>query len=518
MFLSRSRNHRFTQRRGGSASAMVAIAIAIAIAMSVAGCGGGDAPTAADDELRLGSIVAPSTLDPVKTTTPSDYVTLRLIYDRILETDPRTQEVKPGLAEDWKYNDDNTVLTLTLRDGVKFHDGESVDAAAVKISLDRAIKMATVNRITSVKSVEVTGPLELTLTLSRADSTVTSALADYSGMVISPKSIASNGEDVTAVPIGSGPYEFVSQVAGSELKLKLNDGYWNAERGHYKNLTLEFFKSGISMNQALQSGRIDAADRLTANDVESLEKSKDLKIEVSETLSTAQMFVNWSQDKFKDVRVRQAINYALDVDQLAEVLTAGQGEAVRGVIPPNSIYGSKAVYDVVTHDPAKARSLVEAADADGITVECYTYAGSGFDLIGPYMMEQLGEVGIKLSVTERPNPENIAGFFVDKTDDCFLAGSNGSIAVYELMNSLYGTGFFNPGGPSVDLALFDELRNAFTVEEQKAVVEKIQLAALENPNTFGLATRPSVFAHKKTVSGYVPDTIGSDFALLKPAT
>lgn len=500
-----------------------------ALITALAACGGSDDGGEAGDAslLRAGSLLMPSSLDPVHVTGGHDMMFLRLIYDRLLETDPKTGRVKEGLATEWGYSDDGKTFTLKLREGVEFSDGTPVDAEAVKANLERNFKMTKLGLITSVKSVQVDSPTELTLTMADESAWLAEQLASNSGFMVSPKAFEGT-EDVSANPIGSGPYRVKENVSGSKLVLEKNPDYWNEERGFYEEIDLKYFKTPVSMNQALQANQIDVAARTALTDIDTLKKADGIEVEVYPSLAHYHIQFNMASPKLEDKRVREAFNYALDRDALAKAGTAGHGEATQSMYPPASEYSSDETQSVFSYDPDKAEQLLaDAGYADGIELKCVTYTGSGYETSSPYILEQLEAVGIKVDLEVSELSEVMAKFYkggdmaaARKAPDCYFTSWPSQPTPRDTFNAEYGKSIYNVGHAEVvDFDLLDEFEKTLDPDERVKLAHRIQIEAAKNPNMANLFTKPKAFAHRENVEPHEPNLLefDIDMAALRPA-
>lgn len=507
-----------------AAARWVAVAALVGAMTACSGSGesNGDSTT-----LKAGSLLMPSSLDPVNVTGGHDMTFLRLVYDRLLETDV-DGKITEGLATEWGYSDDGKTFTLKLREGVKFSDGTPVDAEAVKTNLERNFKLTKLGQVTSVGSVDVVSPTELTLNLSKDSAWLAEQLASNSGFMVSPKAIAASDQDVSGDPIGSGPYVIKTNVAGSQMVLTRNPDYWNKDRGFYETIDLKFFKTPVSMNQALQSGQIQVAARTALTDIDTLSKAKDIEVEVDPSLAHYHVQFNMASEAMKDKRVREAFNYALDRDALAKAATDGHGEATQSMYPPSSEYSSDETQSLYTYDPDKAKQLLaDAGYADGIELKCSTYTGSGYETSSPYILEQLEAVGIKVDLKISELSEVMANFYkggdiaaAKKAPDCNFTSWPSQPTPRATFYAEYGKSIYNVGHAEVvDFDLLDKFEVTLDHDERVKLAKQIQVEAADNPNMANMYTKPKAFAHSTSVEPHEPrlNEFDIDMAALRPA-
>ncbi|WP_286931080.1 MULTISPECIES: ABC transporter substrate-binding protein [Aeromicrobium] len=504
----------------------VAIAALVGVMSACTGSDGGAEGDAS--KLKAGSLLQPSSLDPVNVTGGHDMTFLRLIYDRLLEVDAETGQVKEGLATEWGYSEDKKTFTLKLREGVKFSDGTPVDAEAVKANLDRNFKLTKLGLITSVDSVEVVSPTELKLTLGEDSAWLAEQLAHNSGYMVSPKAFEASGDDVSGNPIGSGPYVIKTNVSGSQIVFEKNDDYWNDDRGFYESIDLKFFKTPVSMNQALQSGQIDVAARTALTDIDTLKKADGIEVEVDPSLAHYHVQFNMASPKLEDKRVRDAFNFALDREALAKAATGGYGEPTQSMYPSSSEYSSDETQSLYTYDPAKAKQLLaDAGFADGIELKCSTYTGSGYETSSPYILEQLEAVGIKVDLEISELTEVMANFYkggdmaaAAKAPDCNFTSWPSQPTPRDTFNAEYGKSIYNVGHAEVvPWEMLADFETTLDPDERVTKAQAIQVEAANNPNMANMYTKPKAYAHRTNVEPHEPNLLefDIDMAALKPA-
>ena len=176
--------------------------------------------------LRISAPANPSSLDPATGGAGSDHTFLFTMYDTLTEWEYDTLKPKPGLAESWSFTDPTT-LVLKIRSGITFHDGTPLDAEAVRFNIDRGKNDAKSNikaDLATVASVDVTGPMQVTLKLSTPDTALPAILSDRAGMMASPTALkAAASGDLKRTPVGTGAYTFVSWADGERIVTKRNE-------------------------------------------------------------------------------------------------------------------------------------------------------------------------------------------------------------------------------------------------------------------------------------------------------
>src|SRR5262245_60221319 len=185
--------------------------------------------------LRFGLAEDPDVLDPTLARTFVGRLVFTALCDKLFDLDDKLNIV-PMLATSYEWSADSKTLTLKLRKGVTFHDGEKLDAAAVKFNLERHKNMQGSSRraeLAPVASVDVVDPLTVRLNLSAPAAPLLSVLTDRAGMMVSPKAAQALGDKFATRPVCSGPFKFVERVAQDKIVLERFPGYWNKGAIHF---------------------------------------------------------------------------------------------------------------------------------------------------------------------------------------------------------------------------------------------------------------------------------------------
>ncbi|WP_231391755.1 ABC transporter substrate-binding protein [Arthrobacter sp. 35W] len=383
-------------------------AVLAAVALGLAGCSaGGDASQAQTSQtLTLGTLQAPKTF----AANQSEFANLspyyQAVYDTLIRMKPDGSLV-PMLATEWTYNSDKTVLTLKLRSDVKFTDGTAFDAAAAAANLER-FKAGTspdAQFMAALASAKAVDAATLELTLSAPDPAFLNYLSKDASFMQSPASFTA--ADIATKPVGSGPYllDTAATVTGTSYVYKRNPDYWDKDLVHYDNLVLNVYSDQTSLLNAIKSGTLNGANTADNNTLTEIEaagyKVNPLQLNYAGLLLFDR--AGTTNPALKDVRVRQAINYAFDTKSLLQSLGQGYGELTAQVFPPSSDAFDKSLDSRYAYDPAKAKSLLaEAGYASGLTLKLPSSTLFGTSLPA-LITQQLKDVGITVEFTDTGN-------------------------------------------------------------------------------------------------------------------
>ena len=360
----------------------------------------------AQSTVRIAQSLSHNTLNPAATTGLADATVERVIFEGLVGLD-KSLKVVPELATTWTINPDATVFTFELRQGVSFQDGTPFNADAVKAYFDWALDKSNKNAaraqslFSGVKNIEVTGPYEITFTLDAPDATFLSNIALYNGRIVSPAAIKEYGADIGRHPVGTGPFKFVSWQEGQKIVVEANDSYWGTKPNVQRIEFLEVTNAATRVAM-LQSGEADFIESLPAQLVESVNSSPDLEAVVSKSTYARIFPLNTHFKPFTDVRVRQALNYAIDKQQLVKVAVQGYGTVMDSPLPQTVRgYAAQTPY---AYNPDKAKQLLaEAGYPDGFSFTVLTFNSTEFRTAGQVIQSMLAKVGVKaqLNPTER---------------------------------------------------------------------------------------------------------------------
>jgi peptide/nickel transport system substrate-binding protein len=355
---------------------------------------------------------------------------LEHIYDRLLDRDAKTFKPKPMLATEWKIVNDTT-WEFKLRKGVKFHNGEPFTAASVKATVEYALDPAAKSHFASnaywglVKEVQVVDDHTVRFVTKQPWPNLVDSASLTNSLMLPAKALKELGPAKLAEkPIGTGPFKFVEWRRDERLVLERNPDYWQGP-ADVSRVTFRFIPEFSARMAALLSGEIDVMKDVPPHAVEAIERSgrATLRSTVSSRINYLAL-VNLKPGPMQDVRVRRAMNHAVDVDELIKQVLKGRATRMCGPLaPPNVDY---APVDCLKYDPTRARALFTEAGIDPSTLTLTLDTPSGrYPLdkdVSLAIGAQLQRLGIKTNVVV-----NEWGTHLDKiknrnTGDMFFLG------------------------------------------------------------------------------------------------
>jgi peptide/nickel transport system substrate-binding protein len=467
--------------------------------------------------LRISAPTNPSSLDPATGGAGSDHAFLFTMYDTLTEWDFETLKPKPGLAESWSFADPTT-LVLDIRSGVTLHDGTPLDAEAVKFNLERNRSDPKSNikaDLASLASVEVSGPMQVTLKLNAPDAALPGILSDRAGMMVSPTAIkASAAGNVARTPVGAGAYAFVSWADGERIVVKRNEKYWKRERPYPDGIEFAIISELTTGVRSVTAGQNDLIYQLPPRQKVVVERSNNLKVVNGPTLYVFQVFLNWAKPPFDDIRVRKAFNFAIDREAFVKAALAGLAEPAYMNLPKSHWAYDETVAGLYPYDPDKARKLLaEAGFKEGTPIEIGGYPDQDSVQREEILIEQLRKAGIGVRFVNAPVAEASAAFFgAEKRGSGLLAAWTGRpdpSLTYSLMftKDAYYNGGRAPAPPELEAAI-KASRASEDVEVRRKAFATVQRLVMENALVVPLAFQYELVAMNKRVQGYRPNLLG----------
>ncbi len=319
--------------------------------------------------LKIGLAEDPDVLDPSLARTFVGRIVFSALCDKLIDIDEKLNLV-PQLALSWEWSADNKALTMKLRPGVTFHDGEKFDAAAVKFNIERHKTLPGSNRrgeLAPVTTVDVVDPMTVRLNLSAPFSPLLAALSDRAGMMVSPKAAQAAGDKFGNKPVCSGPFKLVERVAQDRIVLERFDGYWNKPAIHFNRITYTPIPDATVRLANLKSGQLDFAERIASSDIEKLKGDKKLKTASITEIGYQGITINIGKSEKaqanplgKDPRVREALELAIDRQGLAQVVMDNEAVVGNQWVAPGNTYYAKTL-PVPKRNIERAKQLLKEA-------------------------------------------------------------------------------------------------------------------------------------------------------------
>ena len=383
--------------------------VAIAIALTT---------TASAQTLRIGLAEDPDILDPTMARTFVGRIVFAGLCDKLFDLDEKLNVV-PQLATSHQWSADNKSLTIKLREGVTFHDGEKMDAQAVKYNLERHKNMKGSNRrgeLAVVSSIDAVDPTTVRINLEAPFAPLLAVLTDRSGMMVSPKAAEAAGEKFGAKPVCSGPFRFVERIAQDRIVVERFANYWNKGQIHFERIVYQPIVDATVRLANLRSGQLDFIERVAPSDIPNLRNDSRFKIAKIVEIGYQGITINVGKSDLaqknplgRDPRVREAFELSLDREAIVKVAMEGEAQAGnQWVAPSNRFYGKSA--PLPKRNVERAKQLLKEAGVPNPSFTLMTPTTSDAQRIAQIVQAMAKEAGfdIKIQSTEFATSLNLA--------------------------------------------------------------------------------------------------------------
>jgi peptide/nickel transport system substrate-binding protein len=392
-------------------------------ALALSGCGGSDSGGGTPNAAPIDKVLHLSFLqDPGQPPDPDIYYAGQGLllttntYEGLLQYKAGTEkaELEPLLATEWTASPDNKVFTFKLREGVKFHDGTPFTSAAVKASFDRrsAVNQGPAYMVADIESVTTQGDYGVTVTLKAPNSAFLDYLAcPYGPRMLSPEGLTKNaGGDnaqmyLTNHDLGTGPYTLTAAEVGSKYELAAFGDYWGA-KPYFEKVELPVITDVSAQQLQFNNGQVAAIlHDLPSSAVQSYLDNKSFANYSLPTQMSNYLYINPRKGMMTDVKNRNAVLQAIDVDELVKQTYFGRGEVASQIYPSNMM-ASEFGKQSVTHDPSVLTGLAGGLSADQKTVTVgYDSSNPDNQLISNLIQTQLAAAGLTAKVQAYPTSE-----------------------------------------------------------------------------------------------------------------
>jgi peptide/nickel transport system substrate-binding protein len=470
----------------------------------------------AQTTLRIGLAEDPDILDPTLGRTYVGRIVFAAFCDKLFDIDEKLNIV-PQLALSHETSADGKEVTIKLRPGVKFHDGEPFNAEAAKFSLDRHLTMPSSFRkpeLAALDHVEIVDPLTIRLVLKAPFSPLIAQLTDRAGMMVSPKAAREEGDKFGLHPVCAGPYKFVERVQQDRIVFEKFADYWDKDRIHIDRIVYLPLVDATVRLANLKSGGLDLIERLLATDIKAVQADPKLKLSTAIELGYQGVTLNIGNDKAKgplsqSAKVRQALDLSIDREAINQVVFNGEFKPGNQWVNPDHPYYQKS-FPVPGRDVAKAKALLkEAGVTPPVNVDFMVPKGAETEAVAQVIQSMAAEAGfdMKIRVTEFATSlkQAEAGEY-----QAFMLAWSGRIDPdgnsYVFLKTGAPQNYSAWSNPAADKAL-DDARLVTDQAQRKAIYEKLTKLALDEEPILYIFHRRLLIAHTTKLEGYkqMPD-------------
>ncbi|MEN6571680.1 MAG: ABC transporter substrate-binding protein [Anaerolineaceae bacterium] len=395
----------------------ILLAVVLIASMILSACAKATPSAATPVTLTIAEALQPSSLDIATEYEAAAMAVNRVVYERLVRYKGNTTEIEPELATSWDISPDGKEYTFHLREGVKFHDGTPFNAAAVKASFERvlSINQGPAWMFSSIDKIEAVNDTTVKFTLKEPFSAFLPVLANIWGTgIISPTAVTQNTVDNDSAKtymqdhmVGTGPYKLVEWVHGDHITLERNMDYWGGwpekDGKPIDKVVIKFVTEPATQRLMLEKGDVDIAMNISVDDLAAVSKTAGLTLVEQPSLMGTYIRFNVTKAPLDNVKVREAIRYALDYKSVIDKIMLGHAVEMQG---PAAIGlpGHNDNLPIFQQDMAKAKALMaESGVKTPITLE-YVYETGQEDrrMVGELLQSNLKEIGIDLQIHTLP--------------------------------------------------------------------------------------------------------------------
>lgn len=419
------------------------------------------------------------------------------LYDGLVKA-TSSGDLESAVAESYVISEDATSYTFTLREGVTFHDGSPVTAQDVKYSIDRYAESGINSAFSIFQEIRVDDEKTVTVVLKEGNSEF---LAELTTAII-PESNENPGSN----PIGTGPFKFVSYEPGQKLVLTRYDGYWKEGFPKLDQVEFKFVADMETAYMELQAGTLDILNYLTADQVAALGDGYNI-VEGSMNLVHA-MYLNNAYEPLTDLRVRQALCYAVDRQAINDFLFGGKSKLIgTHMIPAMSKYYNDATTDTYSYDPEKAKALLaEAGYANGFDLVISVPSSySQHVATAEIIVEQLKAVGINASISAIEWSSWLSDVYQGRDFQATVVGVDGKLSPNDWFKKYVSTSsnnFMNYSNPEFD-STFDAAMATIDDAEKVQLYKELQQMLADDAVNVYIEDPADFVAVNSALDGYV---------------
>lgn len=453
----------------------------------------GLASPASAQHLRIGLNSDPDVLDPTLSRTVAGRQVFAAMCDKLVDIN-QSLEFVPQLATAWRWEQDGRALVFTLREGVRFHDGEPLTGEAAAIGLRRHLQTQGSTRrpeMGPVSEVVATGPLEVTIRLSEPFAPLLAALADRAGMLVSPRQAQVTGADFQREPACAGPFRLTRRVPQDRIELERFDGYWDRSNIHIERVTYRPIPDATVRLANLRAGALDIIERVSPTDVADIRQDQRVRLVQAPSLATFYLAINVangprSQTPLgQDKRVREALELAIDRQALVNVAFEGLWVPANQAVPPGHPFYARSV-PMPQRDVARARALLREAGQPNPRIKLSVPNTTDYIQASEVIQAMASEAGIEIEIQQIETATLLRQWSAGDFEALMIQWS-GRV---DLDGNLYG--FYACGVPLNGGHYCSQEVDAALTEARRSVDPAVRAAAYDRAARIYLADRPYI--------------------------
>lgn len=464
--------------------------------------------------LRIGLREDPDIMDPTLARTFVGRIVFAAVCDKLFDINERL-EIVPQLATGHAW-DNPTTLRITLRPGVKFHDGEAMDAEAVRYSLNRHLTMQGSFRrgeINAIEAVEVIDPLTVLIRLSAPSAAFLSQLTDRAGMIVSPRAAEAAGRNFGLRPVCAGPYRFVERVAQDRIVVERFPEYWNAAAITIPRITYLPIPDSTVRLANLQSGALEMVQTIDPDDVAAVRRNNRLRITISDELGYQSIQFNIGNGARaqtpigQNARVREAFELAIDRTAINQVVYEGMYLPTAQPVPPASPFRVPG-FDPQPRNVERARALLrEAGVRTPVPVEMTVPNNPDLRQAAEVIQAMVREAGFELRINAMEFASSLQAATRGDFETYLIAWSGRVDPDGNTWTFMHSRGPQNDGryaSAEADRLLDAARTEADPAKRRDLYAQLWQVALRQDRSRIYLWHRRNIVAHTARLTGYAP--------------
>ena len=442
-------------------------------------------------------------LDPHKAVAAGTKEVFFNMFEGLVKPDSNGNIV-PAVASDYKASADGKVYTFTLREGIKFHDGSPVTVEDIKYSIDKCADASKgeplIAAFSNIESVNITDEDTVEIILKEPNTEFASELA-----VVTAAIIPASNTDPDTQPIGTGPYKYVSRSPQENFIMVKNNDYWG-DGAHIETVTLKILANADTYVMDLEGGSVDMIARVTST--QAAELSEQFQV-LEGTMNLVQaLYLNNAAEPFQDVRVRQALCYAVDPQEIMDFVSDGKGTEIgSSMFPTFEKYYMKELNDTYSRDIEKAKTLLaEAGYPDGFsfTITVPSNYKQHVDT-AQVIVEELKGIGVTADIQLIEWDSWLSEVYAGRNYEATVIGVDASSltarALLERFGSSAPNNFINFSSPEYDTALQNAISSIDDGQKTEYYKECQRILSEEAANVY-IQDLPEFVAVNKKYGGY----------------
>ncbi len=472
---------------------------------------------ALSSELRIGLNDDADVLDPAQSRTFVGRIVYTAMCDKLVDIS-QDMKIVPQLATEWAWSEGGKVLTMKLRQGVKFHDETPFNAEAVVYTIQRNMTLPESRRkseLSSVEKVEASGEYEVKFTLKSPDVTLLAQLSDRAGAIVSPKAAKELGANFGSHPVCAGPFKFVERIQQDRIVLEKFADYWDKDKVLVDKVTYLPIPDTTVKLANLRSGDLDIAERISPSDAESVKNDPALTYADVIGPGYMAMYVNIANGARadnplgKDKRLRQAFSLAIDREAISQIVFEGTAMAGNQPFPPSSPWFDKDI-PVPARDIEKAKQLMKEAGHETLDIELQHANNTTQTQMMQVIQSMVAEAGfnVTLKATEFAtllDEQTRGNYQISRSDWSGRIDPDGNI--HQFITCKGGINDVKYCNPEVD-KLLNEARTSTDEAVRKHNYDAAAAILNDDMPIIYLGHQPYAYAISKKVSGFAPSPDG----------